>query len=205
MKIYGWKNSSNVQKVLWCCAELNLPYELIGKGGSFGGHKEADYLRLNPNGLLPTLVDGDFVLWESNAIIRYLSSQHGQGSLWPTDTRQRANADRWMDWQQTAVRDAITPVFLGMVRKKPEERDMASINAARDRLAKAFQILDDHLSRNTFVAGSKFTMGDIPLGPHVYRWYMMDIKRENLPNLKAWYDRLLARPAYKQHVMIGLG
>jgi glutathione S-transferase len=206
LKVYGWKSSSNVQKVLWCLGELGLEHDLVGKGGPFGGHKEPEYLKLNPNGLLPTIDDDGVVLWESNAIVRYLAAKHGQGGLWPTDLAERAGADRWMDWQQTVIRDAITPVFLGMVRKKPHERDMAAIGAARDRLAAALRILDAHLAAQPYVAGPRFTMGDIPLGIHVWRWYAMDIKREDFPNLKAWYERLCRRRPFDETVVkVGFG
>jgi glutathione S-transferase len=204
LRILGRKNSSNVQKVLWCCGELKLPFAREDYGGAFGGNRDPAYLAMNPNGLVPTIVDDGFVLWESNAIVRYLAARHGAGRLWPTDARARAEADCWMDWQLTVATPALGPVFMGLVRTKPEQRDMAAINAARDRLSAAMAILDRHLAERPFVGGADLTIGDIPLGIVAYRWFTLDIARESYPHLEAWYARLAKRPAYQEHAMIGL-
>jgi glutathione S-transferase len=204
LKILGRKNSSNVQKVLWCCDELGLAYEREDIGGPFGKNRDPAYLALNPNGLVPTVIDDDFVLWESNSVIRYLAAKHGADTLYPTDLRTRAKAERWMDWQLSAVVPAINPVFFGLIRTPPEKRDQAAIAAARDKLGGAMAILDGELGRTDFVAGDALTVGDIPVGIMTYRWYTLEIEREELPNLKRWYDRLTERPAFKKHVMIGL-
>ena len=204
LKILGRKNSSNVQKVIWACDEMGLPFEREDVGGPFGRNKDPEYLALNPNGTVPTIVEDGFALWESNAIVRYLASTHGLGTLCPKDARERAHADQWMDWQQTVVNPAIFPVFFAFVRQKPEERDMNAVKAGRDKLAAAFAILDKHLAKNNFVAGPRFTMGDIPLGIIAYRWFTLPIERENLPAVATWYDRLAARPAFRANIMIGL-
>jgi glutathione S-transferase len=204
LKILGRKNSSNVQKVLWCCDELGLAYEREDVGGPFGKTREPAYLALNPNALIPTIIDDDFVLWESNTIIRYLAAKHGTGTLYPTDPRIRAKAERWMDWQLSVVVPAINPIFFGLIRTPPEKRDQAAITAARDKLAGAMTMLDAELGRTDFVAGDAFTVGDIPVGIMTYRWYTLEIEREELPNLKRWYDRLTERPGFKKNVMIGL-
>ena len=99
LKVWGRKNFINVQKVLWCCEELGLPYERIDAGGPFGLTRDPEYLARNPNALVPTISDDEFVLWESNAIVRYLATRHGSGAMWPEDLRERADAERWMDWQ----------------------------------------------------------------------------------------------------------
>lgn len=204
LKILGRKNSSNVQKVLWCCDELGLAYEREDVGGSFGKNRDPAYLALNPNALIPTIIDDGFVLWESNSIIRYLGAKHGHGTLYPEDLHARALADRWMDWQLSVLGPAIGPIFWGLIRTPPEKRDQAAIAAARDKTAQALKILDDYLARTDFVAGAALSVGDIPVGIMTYRWYTFDIERENLANLKRWYDRLTERPAFKKHVMIGL-
>jgi glutathione S-transferase len=204
LKILGRKNSSNVQKVLWCCDELGIAYEREDVGGQFGKNREPEYLALNPNGLVPTIIDDGFVLWESNTIIRYLAAKHGSGSLYPADLQQRALAERWMDWQLSTIVPAINPVFWGLVRTPPEERDQAAIAAARDKLAGVMKILDNQLAHADYVAGSAFSVGDIPVGIMTYRWFTLDIEREELPSLKRWYDRLTKRPAFEQHVMTGL-
>jgi glutathione S-transferase len=204
LKILGRKNSSNVQKVLWCCDELGIAYEREDVGGQFGKNREPEYLALNPNGLVPTIIDDGFVLWESNTIIRYLAAKHGSGSLYPADLQRRALAERWMDWQLSTIVPAINPVFWGLVRTPPEERDQAAIAAARDKLAGVMKILDNQLAHADYVAGSAFSVGDIPVGIMTYRWFTLDIEREELPSLKRWYDRLTKRPAFEQHVMTGL-
>ena len=204
LRILGSKHSSNTQTVLWCCAELGLPYELSGRGGPFGGHKEPAYLALNPNGLVPTIVDGDFVLWESNAIVRYLAAEHGAGRLSPADAGDRAPAEMWMDWQQSTLRPAIRPLFVARARQADRQPDATAIEAARSRGEDALAILDEALADRDYVAGPRFTMGDIPAGILVYRWYTMDIPRQPHPNVEAWYLRLGERPAFRDHVMIGL-
>lgn len=204
LKILGRKNSSNVQKVIWACEEMNLPFEREDVGGPFGRNKDPEYLALNPNGTVPTIVEDGFSMWESNAIIRHLASRHGAGTLWPKDAHERAHADQWMDWQQTVVNPALGPLFLNLVRLKPEQRDMNAVKAAREKTAAALAILDRRLAKNNFVAGARFTMGDIPLGIATYRWFTMPIEREDLPALKGWYDRLGERAAFRKNVMIGL-
>ncbi len=204
LKILGRKTSSNVQKVLWACRELELDFEREDIGGAFGGNREPHYLSLNPNGRVPTLIDDGFVLWESNVIVRYLASRHGVGTLAPCDLRRRMLAEQWMDWQQTVVNPAITPVFWGLVRTPPEKRDRAAIAAGRDALEAAMAILDAHLSENEFVAGDDFTMGDIPLGVMTYRWYTMDIERKHFAALERWYGSLEQRAGFREHVAIGL-
>ena len=202
IKIWGRKDSSNVQKVLWCCGELGLAYERIDIGGSFGGNKEKPYLAINPNGLVPTIEDGGFVLLESNSIMRYLIDKYGQGRLLPSTPEGRANANRWMDWQLTTLGPAITPVFWGLIRTPEEKRDRAAIDNSLQRTTKAWQILDDHLAKNSYLAGNDFSIGDIPLGVWDYRWFKLPIERPKMDHLNGWYDRLCKRPPYQTHIMI---
>jgi glutathione S-transferase len=201
LKIIGRKTSSNVMKVLWACAEMGLDYEREDLGGPFGGNDSPEYQALNPNRLVPTMVEDDFVLWESNSIVRYLAHNHGNGTLWPADARARARAERWMDWQLTIMGPALGPVFRGLVRTPEAERDMAAIGAARDRLAGAMAILERYLGDTAFVAGPGFTMGDIPVGIATFRWFALAIEREDFPNLKRWYDALTGRAGYREHIM----
>ena len=202
--VKGRANSSNVMKALWILDEIGIEYEREDVGGPFGKNHEASYLSLNPNGRIPTIIDDDLVLWESNSIVRYLASKHSMGSLFPTSSADRAKCDMWMDWQLTELVGDMVPVFHGLIRKPPEERDMDVINAARDSWAGKWAILDDHLSRNDYVGGNRFTMADIPIAPLAYRWYELPIEREEFGNLKRWYKAMCARPAFQKHVMIGL-
>jgi glutathione S-transferase len=201
LKIWGRKNSINVIKVLWTCDELGLKYERVDLGGAFGGLDKPEYVALNPNGRVPTIEDDGLVLWESNVIVRYLAAKHGAGTLYPTDVRQRAEADRWMDWQQTEVGPTMLPIFWGFVRTPPEKRDMAAIEKARVNLAKVLTTLDARLAGSKYVAGDTLTMGDVPVGCAVFRWFNLPIERPPLPHLEAWYKRLAERPAYRTHAM----
>ena len=204
LRIWGRSNSINVQKVLWCCEELDVPYNRVDVGGPFGGNREPEYLRLNPNGLVPTISDGDFVLWESNAIVRYLAARYGMGTLYPEDLAQRADADRWMDWQMGTLWANLRPVFIGLVRTPPQERDRASIAVAIRETAANLAILDAHLAGRDYVTGAALTMADIPLGATAYRWFNLAVERPPMPNLEAWYERLRARSPYRENVMLPL-
>jgi glutathione S-transferase len=201
LKILGRKTSSNVQKVLWCCAELDIPFEREDVGGEFGGNDQPKYRAMNPNGLIPTIDDDGFVLWESNAIVRYLSAMHGEGTLWPLDLVQRADADRWMDWQQTTLGAPMVILFRALLKVPPDSLDAGQVDGAAQKAAEAWRILDARLARQPFVAGPNLTMGDIALGSIVHRWFKLPIARqEELPRLRQWYVRLCERPAYLHHI-----
>ena len=200
-KLWGRKNSSNVMKVIWLLEELRVPYERIDVGGPFGRTQDTDYLAMNPNSVVPTLEEPNgFTLWESNAILRYLATIHAAGTpFWPDDAQARANIDRWMDWQQTTHNAPGSTVFQGLVRTAPEQRNTGAIEAAMIKLGHAWTLLDAQLGHHDYVAGPDFTLADIPLGVHVHRWFSFTVMRPELPHLRAWYDRLLQRPAYRTH------
>ena len=201
LKIYGTKTSSNVQKVLWCCGELNLPFERDENiGGPSRRDRTAAYLALNPNGLIPTIDDDGFILWESNVIVRYLSAKHGMGTLCPSDPRQRADAERWMDWQQTALNAPMGVAFRALLRKPPDATPEDQVRDAVRTAGDAWKILDARLADRPFVAGAALTMGDIALGNAVHRWFKLPVSRPELAHVKRWYERLCARPAYAQHI-----
>lgn len=198
--ILGRLTSVNVMKVVWACEELGLSYVREDVGGAFGGNRTAEYLAMNPNGLIPVLREDDgFVLWESNAIIRYLGSVHAS-PLWPTTPRPRALLERWMDWQLSVLAGPMRTVFWTLVRTPDEERDMAGLARAAGEAALAWSILDAHLRGNVYVGGAAFTLADIPLGCFAHRWFNLAVARPQLAALQAWYGRLLARPAYAQYV-----
>ena len=201
LKILGRKTSSNVQKVLWTCAELDLAFDREDIGGPFGGNDKPEYRALNPNGVVPTIIDNGFVLWESNSITRYLARERGRGSLYPGDSRTLASAERWMDWQLTIMSPSMVPVFRGLIRTPEAERDYDAIAAAHKRLTAAMGILDAALADTPYIAGPDLTVGDIPVGIGTYRWFNMPIERADYPNLKRWYDRLCERPGYQEHIM----
>ena len=200
LRIWGRVNSVNVKKVLWCAGELGLAYERIEAGMEHGVVGTPEYQRLNPNARVPTIDDEGFVLWESHAIVRYLSLKHGLGTLCPEDIRQRADADRWMDWTTAQLSGTFREVFWGMVRTAPEKRDLAFIEKNRLATAQTLDIVDKVLARQPFIAGERLTMGDIPLGCHVHLWMKMPIERPAHPHLSAWHGRLLEREAFRKSV-----
>lgn len=203
-KVWGRNNSINVQKVMWTIGEIGLDHERIDRGGAFGGLDTEEYLAMNPNGRVPTLRDGHATLWESNVIVRYLAAKYSEGSLWPTDPVARALADQWMDWMVTTLIPDLIPVFWGLVRTSPKDRDAGAIAAGVQGLAASWSILDAHLAGRSHVAGDDLTMGDIPVGAACYRYYELAIERPKLPNVKAWYGRLKEREPFRTHVMIPL-
>ena len=200
LTVWGRTSSVNVQKVMWAVRELGLEHERIDAGGAFGKLDTPEYGAMNPNRKIPTLKDGDLVVWESNACVRYLAARYGAGSLWPEDPARRALSDVWMDWQQTTLQPDMTPIFWNLVRTPESQRDMAAVRAAAERVGRSWQILDAHLASRRFVAGDAFTMGDIPVGCTAHRWLNLPIERPELPHLAAWYERLCERPAYRRYV-----
>ena len=203
LKIFGRTNSINVQKVMWTVAELGLPHQRVDAGMAHGVVNEPWYADLNPNRLVPAIDDGGVVLWESNVIVRYLAARHAAGMLMPADAALRARAEMWMDWQQTSL-PGFGPLFLGLIRTPPEQRDMAAIRAGQENTEGALRLLDKYLANRTWMIADHLTVADIPLGCVAYRWYALPIERPELPNLRAWYQRLTARPAFAQHVMLPL-
>ncbi|HEX4328405.1 MAG TPA: glutathione S-transferase [Burkholderiales bacterium] len=205
LKIWGRVNSINVQKVMWLLAELKLPFERTDAGLHFGAVNEDWYRAMNPNGRVPTIDDDGFILWESNAVVRYLAAKHSAGAFHPADARTRADADRWMDWCTTTIAPVMTPLFWGLIRTPAEKRDSAALEGYRKEMDKLAGVLDALLADGRpYLCGDTLTMGDIPLGCFTYRWYGMPIERAELPHLRAWYERLAARPAFRQHVMLPL-
>ncbi len=202
LQLLGRANSSNVMKVVWLLEEMHHAYERRDVGGKFGGNDTPEYRAMNPNGVVPTIIEDEFVLWESNAILRYLAAAHPAGhKFWPTDLRARANVDRWMDWQQTTLGPPMTTVFWGLVRTEPEKRDLPAIHKAAARLGDLYGMIDHQLASHDYIAGPDLTLCDMSIGVHAHRWMSFQgIEKPAHPNLKAWYARLLARNPFKDHV-----
>ncbi|HJO69217.1 MAG TPA: glutathione S-transferase family protein [Rhodospirillales bacterium] len=200
LKLFGRRNALNVQKVMWFVGELALQLERVDRGGPFGGNRDPEYLALNPNGTVPTLVDGDFVLWESNAVVRYLGESYGGPPWVPDDRHGRALAGQWMDWSNAVIIRRIAPLIEGL-REPAARRDAAAIAAHRDRVAEAWTVLDDHLADRDYILGAAPTIADVALGAVVNRWYVLPIERPARPRLERWYGRLRERPAYRHHVL----
>lgn len=204
LKIWGRKNSSNVRKALWCAEESGVAYERVEAGGAFGVVDQPGYLARNPNGRVPMLEDGDLVLWESNAIVRYLAAAYGPGSLYLEDPASRACGDKWMDWTTSSFAGEFRDLFWGTLRTPVEQRNTALIEAARQRCSDLLAMPERALGEQPYLSGDSFAMGDIPLGSFIYAWFEMPIERPPQPNLQAWYARLRERPAYQRAVMTEL-
>jgi glutathione S-transferase len=203
LKIWGRKNSINVQKVMWAVGELGIPHERIDAGGPFRGLDTEAFGAMNPNRRVPTIDDDGVVVWESNAIVRYLAAKHGAGSLWPVDPSERARSDMWMEWTTADLQPAfVGGVFWAFYRTPEPQRNWPAIRQGVARSAILFRILDRHLEGKDFVAGERLTIGDIAAGAQLYRYYELEIDRPNMPNVEAWYARLKERPAYREHVMV---
>jgi glutathione S-transferase len=200
LQILGKPASINVRKVLWLCEELGLPCELQPWGSGLRPTDTPEFRALNPNGLVPVIRDGAFVLWESNVICRYLAAQHGRTDLLPGTPRERAGVEQWMDWQATELNNAWRYAFMALVRQSPAHTDASAIVASASQWNRHMAMLDDQLARTgAFVAGSTFTLADVVLGLSTNRWYMTPIERPDLPAVAAYFERLSQRPGYLLH------
>jgi glutathione S-transferase len=203
IKVWGRANSVNVKKALWAIGELDLPYERVDAGLQFGVNKTPEYLAMNPTGLVPTIRDGDFTLWESHTIVRYLCAKHSVGTLYPSDLRARADAERWMDWAFT-FQGATRNAFWGLIRTPPEKRDPKAIEESKAKSAELLAIPEKVLAGRKFICGDRFTMGDIPLGCEVQRWIRLPTDRPHFPKLEAWFERLREREPFRTAVDLPL-
>lgn len=190
LRVLGKATSINVRKVLWTCDEIGLPFERADAGVE---------LDANPNGLVPVIVDGDFILWESNTIIRYLADSYGQWLL-PREPRKRAPIEKWIDWQATEFNTAWRYAFMALVRRHPDYRDPHQIDASRKAWTTMVGILEAQLSHTGgFVAGPAFTLADIPIGLSVNRWFATPMERPSFPAVAAYYERLGLRQAFMKY------
>ena len=203
-KIWGRKSSSNVQAVVWCLQVLELDYHRIDAGITYGVVNSPEYLAINPNGTVPTIIDGSHPpLWESGAILRYLATRYGSDVFWPTDPVKRAAVDQWAEWSKINIALKFTaPVFWKVVRTAPSQQDPVAIATNLAALGKYLGIADEQLAKNQFLVGAELTLADIQFGHVLYRYFDIDIKRESYPNIQRYYDMLTARPDYQHSVMI---
>ena len=196
IRLWGRLSSINVRKVAWTLQEVGAPFERIDAGLAYGVVDTPAYAASNPNRLVPLLEDGDFVLWESNAIVRYLCARYGP-TLYPQDLRQRFDAERWMDWQQTTLNRAGSPAFIQLVRTPSAQRRQDVIDASRVAMTPLIEMLDAHLATRTWMAGDTFSMADIPVACDIHRWWHLPQPTPQAPHLQRWLDAILARPAIR--------
>lgn len=188
---------------MWCIRELGIPFEQINAGRQYGLLNEPWYLKMNPTGTIPTIDDDGFVLWESNAIVKYLCAKHSKGDLSPTDPYEYADADRWISWQGTTLWPPMRQILLGLVRTSEDQRDNKRLAGLIAEVTGYWTVLDSRLDGRDFIMGDRFTMADIVFGPHIYRWFTYPIPRPELPHLRAWYDRFCERPHYQPRFTAG--
>ncbi len=201
--IWGRNTSSNVQIAMWAVGELGLEHERIDWGGAFGGNDDPDYRRMNPNGLIPTMKDGELVVWESAAILRYLAARYGDEAFWPSDPARRATLDMWAEWTKTTFVPPLTlQIFWQLIRTPAAERDQARFDDGVAKLKTLSGMLDARLGDGPFLNGEKLCFADIMVGHALYRYFTLDFERASAPNLEAYYARLQERPAYREHVMV---
>ncbi|MAE96014.1 MAG: glutathione S-transferase [Deltaproteobacteria bacterium] len=200
MRLWGRRSAFNVQKALWTLGELGLSFEHVDAGGDAGGLDRPAFLAMNPHGRIPVLEDGDVVVWESHAIVRYLAARHAVGTLWPEDPAARSEADRWMDWSQTTLQPDFMALFWGYYRTPESQRNEQRIAAAAQSCAAHFEKLDAHLAGRRFVAGDSFTMGDVPAGTALHRYFEMGYLVPEPPHVRAWHARLAEREPFRTHV-----
>lgn len=200
LRVLGRASSNNVQKVLWLLEELRLPFSREDYGGMFSNTATPEYRKLNPNATVPTLIDGDAAIWESNTILRYLAAKY-RSALYPGDLGQRARIEQWMDWQLGTLSPAFRPLFIGMVR---EGRTIGSLVEQHAAAARLFQILNEMLAAREYLAAPAMTLADIAIGPMLYRWHILGLASEATPHLRQWLERLSERPGFRKHVMVVL-
>lgn len=204
LKVWGRKTSSNVQALMWCIGELELPHERFDVGHIYGGNTTPQYLAMNPNGAVPVLQDNDGQpIWETGAILRYLASVYGSDDFWPKQPNMIASIDKWAEWSKINITLNFTvPVFWRVVRTNPSERDANAIQAALEYLDKYLTIANTQLAQNTFLAGENFTLADIQFGHCLYRYFDIEITRPEYKHINRYYAALKRRAAYQEHVMI---
>jgi glutathione S-transferase len=206
LTIWGRRSSFNLQKVMWLVGELGVAHRHIEAGGDFGITDTPEFRAMNPHGLVPVIDDGGTIVWESQAILRYLAARYGVGRFWSDDPAQRAHVEQWMDWSQTALQpDFLLGIFWGFYRTPEAQRNLAAIARSIARCTRHMRLLDQHLAGRQFMFGDAFSLADIPIGTHLYRYFNVDIERPALANVEAWYRRLQARAAYRTHVMVPFG
>lgn len=200
--LWGRLTSANVQKVVWALAELNLGHSHVPLGGRFGGTDAQEYLAMNPNGLVPTLRDGDLVVWESHAIVRYLCGRYGAGRLWSSDPIVRATVDQWTDWTATTFQPAWIDLFWRFFRTPPDKRDAKAIERALAATTRCFAIMDGRLGEAPFLAGEALGYADIVAGVAMFRMTTMGMPVPIAANVAAWHARLNQREAFRKVVNV---
>jgi glutathione S-transferase len=198
LRILGKASSINVRKVLWTCAELQIPFEREDWGSGFKSTDTPEFLALNPCAMVPVIQDGDFTLWESNTIIRYLAGNYGGADLYPTEPRSRARVDQWIDWQASELNRSWSYAFMSLVRKSADYQDRAALANGVEQWSKTMGILDQQLRKTgAYVSGEQFSLADIPIGLSVNRWFETPLAHPDYPAVRSYYERLSQREGFR--------
>lgn len=198
--IWGRLNSINVQKVLWVCQELQLPFQRKDAGMEFGVNNTPEFLKINPNGLVPLLQDESFDLWESHAIMRYLARKKDvSGQVYPSNIQKAARVDQWLDWYTTVGWPPMRGLFWGWIRTPEKDRNEVDLEKLRQQMIRVLTIVDEQLKTTKFIAGDQFTLADIPLALLAYRWFNLPIDRPALAHLEQWYQQVSSRPGFQKY------
>jgi len=204
LKVWGRRNSINVMKVLWIADELGLDIQQIDAGLQFGVVNTPEYAAMNPNRRVPTMDDNGLILFESNVICRYLAAKHARDDLLPLDVPQRFSVERWMDWGSISISQGMTPLFWQLVRTPKDRRNFETIATASAESERCMRIINDQVARQGYMHGEHFTLADVPSAAFVHRWLKLPIQHADLPALQDYYQRMLTRPAFLQHVALEL-
>ena len=203
LTLLGRRSSFNVQKVAWLLAELDVAHRHIELGGTFGGLDTPEFRMMNPHGKVPVLKDGDHVIWESHAILRYLAAKHGAETFWDDDPAERSRVDQWIEWSQSTLQhDFLNGIFWGYYRTPEEQRDNEAVARSIDKCSAHFGLLDGMLTDQDYLLGETLSLADIPIATHLYRLFNLGIEWPQWPGLDAYYERLRERPGYAEHVMV---
>ena len=205
LRILGRANSFNVRKVLWLCDELGIAYEREDWGRGYRPTSDPTFLGVNPIGLVPAVIDAGVVLRESNTIVRYLATKYGPEAIYPREPAARARVEAWMDWANYETSISLRGAFLGGMLNEPPWNHPWFVEQGRRQITKEVGQLESHLATSgPFVTGDMFTVGDIPVGLVVNRWFCLNFERPHYAEVAAYYEQLSARPAYRRHVRNGL-
>lgn len=204
LKIWGRQSSSNVQALMWCVDELKLDFERVDAGFTYGLVDGEEFRAMNPNGTVPVLRDGqDAVIWETGAILRYLATAYGGGDFWPQEPAARAQIDKWAEWAKINITLKFTePIFWQLVRTAPSQQDPVAVENSLEILNEFLSIADQQLAKQPFLAGGHLTLADIQFGHCLYRYFDMDMQRQDFAHIERYYGQLTARKAYQKHVMV---
>ena len=204
LKILGKAASINVRKVLWTCAEIGIPFEREDWGAGFRSTADPEFLRMNPNAMVPVIKDGDFVLWESNAICRYLCARHEREDLLPRAPQARAQVEKWMDWQISDLNNAWRYAFMAIARQSPLHQDAELLQRSCVDWNRHMRVIEQHIATHTpFLAGSQFTLADIVIGLSIHRWKSTLLDHPSFPNIDDYFLRLGELPGFVAHVANG--